>query len=60
MPAAAGSRTREVSFQIDENIRGTDVHRQPTCAPVDEHIMEMLIMIRRVPSIVSLRGCNGG
>src|SRR5215216_1483231 len=36
----------EVSFQIDENIRGTDVFViQPTCTPVDEHIMEMLIMI---------------
>ena len=36
----------EVSFQIDENIRGTDVFIvQPTSAPVDEHIMEMLIMI---------------
>jgi ribose-phosphate pyrophosphokinase len=36
----------EVSFQIDENIRGTDVFVvQPTCAPVDQHIMEMLIMI---------------
>ena len=36
----------EVSFQIDENIRGTDVFVvQPTSAPVDQHIMEMLIMI---------------
>jgi ribose-phosphate pyrophosphokinase len=36
----------EVSFQIDENIRGTDVFIiQPTCSPVDEHIMELLIMI---------------
>jgi ribose-phosphate pyrophosphokinase len=36
----------EVSFQIDENIRGTDVFIvQPTSMPVDEHIMEMLIMI---------------
>jgi ribose-phosphate pyrophosphokinase len=36
----------EVSFQIDENIRGTDVFVvQPTSAPVDEHIMEMLVMI---------------
>jgi ribose-phosphate pyrophosphokinase len=36
----------EVSFQIDENIRGTDVFVvQPTCAPVDGNIMEMLIMI---------------
>jgi ribose-phosphate pyrophosphokinase len=36
----------EVSFQIDENIRGTDVFIvQPTCNPVDEHIMELLIMV---------------
>src|SRR6476659_8044 len=36
----------EVSFQIDENIRGTDVFViQPTSNPVDQHIMEMLIMI---------------
>jgi ribose-phosphate pyrophosphokinase len=36
----------EVSFQIDENIRGTDVFVvQPTCAPVDQHLMELLIMI---------------
>ncbi len=36
----------EVSFQIDENIRGTDVFIvQPTCSPVDEHIMEMCVMI---------------
>jgi ribose-phosphate pyrophosphokinase len=35
----------EVSFQIDENIRGTDVFViQPTCAPVDEHLMELMIM----------------
>ena len=36
----------EVSFQIDENIRGTDVFVvQPTSAPVDEHLMELLVMI---------------
>ena len=35
----------EVSFQIDENIRGTDVFIiQPTCAPVDSHLMELMIM----------------
>jgi ribose-phosphate pyrophosphokinase len=35
----------EVSFQIDENIRGTDVFVvQPTCSPVDEHLMELMIM----------------
>jgi ribose-phosphate pyrophosphokinase len=36
----------EVSFQIEENIRGTDVFVvQPTSPPVDEHIMELLVMI---------------
>jgi len=36
----------EVSFQIDENIRGTDVFIvQPTCNPVDQHLMEMLVMV---------------
>ena len=36
----------EVSFQIDENIRGTDVFVvQPTCADVDKHIMELCVMI---------------
>jgi ribose-phosphate pyrophosphokinase len=39
----------EVSFQIDENIRGTDVFVvQPTCATttgsVDQHLMELMIM----------------
>ena len=36
----------EVSFQIDENIRGTDVFVvQPTCTPVDGNLVELLIMI---------------
>jgi ribose-phosphate pyrophosphokinase len=36
----------EVSFQIDENIRGTDVFIiQPTSRDVDRHIMELCIMI---------------
>jgi len=36
----------EVGFQIDENIRGTDVFIvQPTSAPVDEHLVELMIMI---------------
>ncbi|HXH06174.1 MAG TPA: ribose-phosphate pyrophosphokinase [Vicinamibacterales bacterium] len=36
----------EVSFQIDENIRGTDVFViQPTCAPVDQHLVELCVMI---------------
>jgi ribose-phosphate pyrophosphokinase len=36
----------EVSFQIDENIRGTDVFiLQPTSTPVDGHIIELCVMI---------------
>ena len=36
----------EVSFQIDENIRGTDVFIvQPTSNLVDQHLMELMIMI---------------
>jgi ribose-phosphate pyrophosphokinase len=36
----------EVSFQIDENIRGADVFIvQPTSRPVDESIMELCVMI---------------
>ena len=36
----------EVSFQIDENIRGTDVFVvQPTCASVDEHLVELCVMV---------------
>src|SRR5687768_3436473 len=36
----------EVSFQIDENIRGADVFIiQPTSAPVDMHLLELCVMI---------------
>ncbi len=36
----------EVSFQIGENIRGTDVFIvQPTCSPVDLHLVELCVMI---------------
>jgi ribose-phosphate pyrophosphokinase len=36
----------EVSFQIDENIRGADVFIvQPTSSPVDPHLMELMVMI---------------
>lgn len=36
----------EVSFQIDENIRGTDVFIvQPTSRPVDDNLMELCVMI---------------
>src|SRR6201992_879904 len=36
----------EVYFQLLENVRGTDVFLiQPTCFPVDQNLLELLIMI---------------
>src|ERR1043166_8942265 len=36
----------EIYVQIHENVRGADVFViQPTCTPVDRHIMELLLMI---------------
>lgn len=36
----------EFNFQINENVRGADVFIvQPTCPPVDENIVELLIML---------------
>ena len=36
----------EVSFQIEENIRGTDVFIvQSTCCPVDQNLIELCVMI---------------
>eukprot|EP01029_Cantina_marsupialis_P022130 TRINITY_DN5387_c0_g3_i1.p1 TRINITY_DN5387_c0_g3~~TRINITY_DN5387_c0_g3_i1.p1 ORF type:complete len:413 (-),score=132.11 TRINITY_DN5387_c0_g3_i1:275-1513(-) len=36
----------EVNVRIHENIRGKDVYIiQPTCPPVNEHLMELLLMV---------------
>ncbi len=36
----------EISVSINESVRGTDVFLiQSTCEPVNDHLMEMLIMI---------------
>lgn len=36
----------EISLKIEEDVRGRDVFIvQPTCPPVNEHLMELLIMI---------------
>ena len=36
----------EISCKIEEDVRGRDVFLiQPTCAPVNENLMELLIMI---------------
>ena len=36
----------ETNLQIQENVRGADVFLvQPTCSPVDHHLMELLLMI---------------
>src|SRR5262245_63622711 len=36
----------EIYLQIQENVRGADVFVvQPTCTPVDRHLMQLLLMI---------------
>jgi len=55
----------EAYVQIQENVRGADVFvMQPTCRPVDEHIMELLLMIdalkrasaRRITAVIPYFG----
>src|SRR5882724_10406353 len=55
----------EVYLQIQENVRGADVFVvQPTCKPVDEHLMELLLMIdalkrasaRRITTVIPYFG----
>jgi ribose-phosphate pyrophosphokinase len=55
----------EVYLQIQENVRGGDVFViQPTCRPVDEHLMELLLMIdalkrasaRRITAVIPYFG----
>ena len=36
----------EINVDISENVRGRDVFLiQPTCAPTNDHLMELLIMV---------------
>ena len=36
----------EIHLQINENVRGTDVFIvQPTCTPVDQHLIELVLML---------------
>jgi len=55
----------ECYVQIQENVRGADVFvMQPTCHPVDEHLMELLLMIdalkrasaRRITAVIPYFG----
>ena len=55
----------EVYLQLLENVRGSDVFVvQPTCKPVDEHLMELLLMIdalkrasaRRITTVIPYYG----
>ena len=40
----------EILVEIDENVRGGDVFVvQPTCPPVNDNLMELLIMIDALP-----------
>ncbi|MGA3211465.1 MAG: ribose-phosphate pyrophosphokinase [Terriglobales bacterium] len=69
LPRGQASVTRfqdgEAYVQILENVRGADVFVvQPTCFPVDEHLMELLLMIdalkrasaKRVTPVISYFG----
>src|SRR5262245_55001662 len=58
-------RDGEAYVQIQENVRGADVFViQPTCHPVDQHLMELLLMIdalkrasaRRITAVVPYYG----
>src|SRR5215468_3926183 len=58
-------RDGECYLQIQENVRGADVFvMQPTCRPVDEHLMELLLMIdalkrasaRRITAVIPYYG----
>lgn len=55
----------EVYIQVLENVRGSDVFVvQPTCFPVDEHLMELLLMVdalkrasaRRITTVIPYYG----
>ncbi|MGI6711928.1 MAG: ribose-phosphate pyrophosphokinase [Bacillota bacterium] len=55
----------EITLAIDESVRGADVFIiQPTCGPVNEHMMELLIMIdamrrasaRRITAVIPYYG----
>src|SRR5579884_3366164 len=69
MPRGQAKVTRfsdgEVYIQVLENVRGADVFlMQPTCHPVDEHLMELLLMIdalkrasaRRITAVIPYFG----
>ena len=44
----------EISVEIGENVRGADVFIiQPTCTPVNDNLMELLIMIDAVRRAVT-------
>jgi ribose-phosphate pyrophosphokinase len=55
----------EISVEIGENVRGTDAFVvQPTCPPVNDHLMELIIMVdalrrasaRRITAVIPYYG----
>jgi ribose-phosphate pyrophosphokinase len=55
----------EIQVEINESVRGADVFIiQPTCSPINEHLMELLIMIdavrrasaRRITAVIPYYG----
>ena len=50
----------ETFCQIDENVRGSDVFIvQPTCEPVNENLMELLILLDSLQALLGLAGDGG-
>src|SRR5258708_4657684 len=58
-------KDEETRIRIEDNVRGADVFVvQPTCKPVDHHIMELLLMIealrrasaRRITAVIPFYG----
>ena len=46
----------EISCQLQENVRGSDTYIiQPTCAPVNENLMELLVMLDAVKRASAVR-----
>jgi ribose-phosphate pyrophosphokinase len=46
----------EIYIQIEENVRGADVFVvQPTCTPVDRHLMELILMLDALKRASALR-----
>ena len=59
-PESRASATAKRSAKIRENVRGLDTYVvQPTSSPVNDNLMELLIIVRRAPSRLGGRHHRG-